>query len=99
VAELGQRDLEQVSVVRFDEGELETEPSATTPALYSTVTCNLVYKVKLKPKCFSIKVKDKDIPLAPGMAMTAEIETGERRVIEFFISPFIKYVGELLTLR
>ena len=24
--------------VRFDEGELEIEPSATTPALYSTVT-------------------------------------------------------------
>jgi hypothetical protein len=23
--------------VRFDEGELEIEPSATTPALYSTV--------------------------------------------------------------
>ncbi len=24
--------------VRFDEGELEIEPQATTPALYSTVT-------------------------------------------------------------
>jgi hemolysin D len=33
------------------------------------------------------------------MAVTAEIKTGERRVIEFFISPFIKYVGESLTLR
>ena len=26
--------------VRSDEGELEIEPIATTPALYSTVTCN-----------------------------------------------------------
>jgi hypothetical protein len=28
-----------------------------------------------------------------------EVKTGERRVIEFFISPFIKYVDESLTLR
>ena len=30
--------------VRFDEGELEIEPSATTPALYSTVTSNPLFK-------------------------------------------------------
>ena len=59
----------------------------------------MVYKVKLKPKRFNIRVRDKDVPIAPGMAVTAEIKTGERRVIEFFISPFIKYVDESLTLR
>ena len=59
----------------------------------------MVYKVKLKPKRFTIRRRDKDIPIAPGMAVTAEIKTGERRVIEFFISPFIKYVDESLTLR
>ena len=41
----------------------------------------MVYKVKLKPKRFTIRVKDKDIPISPGMAVTAEIKTGERRVI------------------
>jgi hemolysin D len=41
--------------------------------------------VKLKPKRLTIRVKDKDVPLAPGMAVTAEIKTGERRVIGFFI--------------
>jgi hemolysin D len=63
------------------------------------VTCNLVYKVKLKPKRFNIRVRDKEVPLAPGIVVIAEIKTGERRVIEFFISPFIKYVDESLTLR
>jgi len=29
--------------VRFDEGELEIEPSATTPALYSTEINNLLF--------------------------------------------------------
>jgi len=60
---------------------------------------NLVYKVKLKPKRFNIRARDKGVSLGPRMAVTAEIKTGERRVIEFFISPFIKYVDESLTLR
>jgi hemolysin D len=53
----------------------------------------------LKPKRLVIRVKDKDVPILPGMAVTAEVKTGERRVIEFFISPFIKYVDESLTIR
>jgi hemolysin D len=69
------------------------------PSLFVGGTCNLVYKVKLKPNRFTIRVKDKDIPLSPGMTVTAEIKKGERRVIEFFISPFIKYVDEPLTLK
>jgi hemolysin D len=59
----------------------------------------LVYKIKLRPKRFTIRVRDKDVPIVPGMAVSAEIKTGERRVIEFFISPFIKYVDESLTIR
>jgi hemolysin D len=40
----------------------------------------LVYKIKLRPKHFTIRVKDKGIPISPGMAVTAEIKTGKRRV-------------------
>jgi hemolysin D len=36
--------------------------------------------------------------ISPGMAVTAEIKTGQRRVIEFFLSPLIKHVDESLTL-
>jgi len=59
----------------------------------------LVYKIKLRPKRFTIRVQDKDIPISPGMAVTAEIKTGQRRVIEFFLLPLIKHVDESLTLR
>jgi hemolysin D len=58
---------------------------------------SLVYKIKLRP--FFIRVKDKDIPISPGTAVTAEVKTGKRRVIEFFLSPLIKHVDESLTLR
>nr|CRH05638.1 protein of unknown function [Candidatus Magnetococcus massalia] len=32
--------------------------------------------------------------LSPGMAVTAEIKTGQRRIIEFFLSPVEKMLKE-----
>ena len=57
---------------------------------------DLVYKVKLKPKRFNIRVRDKDVPLSPGMAVTAEIKTGERRVIEFFYFAVYQICGRVV---
>jgi hemolysin D len=36
-------------------------------------------------------VDGRDIALGPGMAVTAEIKTGRRRVIEYVLSPVMKY--------
>jgi hemolysin D len=80
-------------------GTIEAELYFVSPDAEEDQKIGLVYKVKLKPKRLTIRVRGKDIPISPGMALTAEIKTGERRVIEFFISPFIKYVDESLTLR
>jgi hemolysin D len=33
---------------------------------------------------------------SPGMAVTVEIKTGTRRVIEYFLSPFLQYRDESL---
>jgi hemolysin D len=80
-------------------GTIDAELFYVSPDAQEDQKIGLVYKIKLKPKRLFIRVKDKDISITPGMAVTAEIKTGERRVIEFFISPFIKYVDESLTLR
>ena len=80
-------------------GTIEAELFYVSPDAQEDQKIGLVYKIKLRPNRFKIRVKEKDIPLSPGMAVTAEIKTGERRVIEFFISPFIKHVDESLTLR
>jgi len=80
-------------------GTIEAELFFVSPDAQEDQKIGLVYKIKLRPNRLVIRVKDKDIPLSPGMAVTAEIKTRERRVIEFFISPFIKHVDESLTLR
>ena len=55
-----------------------------------------VYKAEVTLKADKILVGSKWVPLAPGMAMQAEIKTGDRRVIEYFLSPFLRYRDEAL---
>jgi hypothetical protein len=39
-------------------------------------------------------VDGKRVPIAPGMAVNAEIITGDRRVIDFVLSPILRYRNE-----
>ncbi len=56
----------------------------------------LIYKVKLTLAKSSLLVEEKDTPLIPGMAVSAEISTGQRRLIEFFLSPLLRMRQESL---
>ncbi|MBI3399578.1 MAG: HlyD family type I secretion periplasmic adaptor subunit [Deltaproteobacteria bacterium] len=58
-----------------------------------------VYKMKVAMERQSIKVHGKETLIAPGMTLSVEVKTGERRIIEFFLSPIVKYTKESLTLR
>jgi hemolysin D len=46
-----------------------------------------IFPAMLKLTQTSIDVDGKQIKLAPGMHITAEIKTGQRRVIEYLFSP------------
>jgi hemolysin D len=39
----------------------------------------------------AMQIEGKEVNLAPGMAVTAEIKTGERRIISYLLSPLRKY--------
>lgn len=56
----------------------------------------LVYKAVIALKDEKILVGDRWVKLAPGMAVQAEIKTGHRQIIEYFVSPFLKYRDESL---
>jgi len=43
-----------------------------------------------------MRVDGKLVSLNPGMAVTVEIKTGSRRIIEYLISPLLRYSGESL---
>jgi hemolysin D len=41
-----------------------------------------------------MNVEGKTVKLTPGMAVTVEIKTAQRRVIEYFLSPLLQNVSE-----
>jgi hemolysin D len=58
------------------------------------------YPVWVKMLTDTIKTKDGIIfRMKPGMTVTAEINVGKRRVIEFFLFPIIRYLDEGLKVR
>ena len=56
----------------------------------------LVFQARVKLDKPVIRVDERDVSLTPGMAVTAEIATSKRRVIDFFLDPVRKTTGEAL---
>jgi hemolysin D len=55
---------------------------------------NKIYRMQLRMAKNTLWVEDKEVKLQPGMAVTAEVQTGERRIIEFSLSPLLRYKDE-----
>ncbi|HYR05798.1 MAG TPA: HlyD family type I secretion periplasmic adaptor subunit, partial [Gallionella sp.] len=56
----------------------------------------LIYSARVKMDRGSINVDETEVNLSPGMAVSVEIKTGTRRVIEYFLSPLLQYGHESL---
>ena len=56
----------------------------------------LVFQARVKLDHPTIRVDERDVSLSPGMAVTAEITTSKRRIIDFFLDPVRKTAGEAL---
>jgi hemolysin D len=56
----------------------------------------LIYSMRVHLGRTTMAVEDKVVNLSPGMAVTVEVKTGQRRVIEYFLSPLLQYGNESL---
>jgi hemolysin D len=56
----------------------------------------LLYSARVSLDQTEMQVEDKMVNLAPGMAVTVEIKTGQRRIIEYLMSPLLRYRHESL---
>ncbi|WP_373975497.1 HlyD family type I secretion periplasmic adaptor subunit [Chitinibacter sp. SCUT-21] len=54
----------------------------------------LVYQAKVKLQQTKMNIDGRWVNLAPGMAVSVEVKTGQRRIIEYFLSPLIVHVSE-----
>lgn len=101
------KDIGFVNVGQGTEIKIETFPYTKYGALHgemiqvsndaiSDEKRGLIYSSKVKLPRTTMQVETKRVNLSPGMAVTVEIKTGTRRVIEYFLSPLVKHVGESL---
>jgi hemolysin D len=56
----------------------------------------LIYSVKVTLDKATVPVEGKDVHLSAGLSVSVEIKTGERRVIEYVLSPLIQHQRESL---
>ena len=56
----------------------------------------LLYSARVSLDETQMQIEDKMVNLAPGMAVTVEIKTGTRRLIEYLMSPLLRYRQESL---
>jgi hemolysin D len=76
-----------------EESALNDPKSNARPQLSTTTTAqqttgqNLVFPATISLTRRVIKVDGKEIPLSPGMAVTVEIRTGQRRALDYVLSP------------
>lgn len=102
---LGNQDIGFVQKDMAAEIKIHTFPFTKYGLIDATVThisddaiidekLGLVYTMHLKMHKSTIRVEAKDVKLISGMAVTAEVKTTQRRVIEYFLSPLLRYKQE-----
>jgi hemolysin D len=60
----------------------------------TTEKLGLYYAARVRVLKSVMDIDGKDVVLSPGMALTAEVTTGTRRLIEYVLSPVMEHVKE-----
>jgi hemolysin D len=56
----------------------------------------LSYSARVSLDRAAMQIDDATVDLAPGMAVTVEIKTGSRRILDYLLSPLLRYRQEVL---
>lgn len=95
----GQRVVVKVATYPFQRyGYLEGTVENISPDSIQDDKKGLIYKAKIKLNDEKSS-KQNQLKLLPGMSVSAEITTGQRRIIEFFLDPLMTRADESLKVR
>jgi len=91
------RSISSDSIARDASSEKSNDNPAGSPSATSEPKGqDLSYAARISVEQTQMQVEDKVVNLSPGMAVTAEIKTGSRRIISYLLSPLMKYKQESL---
>ena len=89
----------EVKVETFPFTRYGTIPASLTHVSHDAINDEkrgLIYSTRARLQRATVQVEDKTVQLSAGMAVTVEIKTGKRRVIEYFLSPLLQHGNESL---
>ena len=106
-AMLPNKDIGFVNPGQDAEVKVETFPFTKYGTIHGKITqvssdaiqdekLGLIYSTRVKLARDTLRVENKTVRLTPGMAVTVEVKTGTRRVIEYFLSPLMQVTSESL---
>jgi hemolysin D len=56
----------------------------------------LVYSARISLETTQMQIDDRIVSVSPGMALTVEIKTGSRHIIEYLLSPLLRHKQQAL---
>ncbi|MGH6859918.1 MAG: HlyD family type I secretion periplasmic adaptor subunit [Phyllobacterium sp.] len=93
----------RVATDAIPEPDAQQVEAAAAKQLQSTIPTgnvqrmqNLVFPVTVAPDKHTIRVEGRDMPLTPGMAVTIEVKTGKRRILEYLFSPLAEIASQAM---
>jgi hemolysin D len=86
VAKVSRDAVNERDATDLSDAATAARPQLGTPSQTSH-TQNLVFPATIRLRQRTINVDGKEVPLSPGMAVTVEIKTGQRRAIDYLLSP------------
>lgn len=93
----GQRAVVKVETFTFTRyGYLEATVDSVSRDAIDDPRQGLIYQARLKLDKTSMPIDGREVPLSAGMAVTVEIKTAERTVLDYLLTPLQKYKQEAL---
>ncbi|MGS5085009.1 HlyD family type I secretion periplasmic adaptor subunit [Hydrogenophaga sp. A37] len=77
-------------------GTIHAEVASVSRDAISDEKLGLIYATRLRMTRSDIQVDGVPVTLSPGMAVSVEIKTGRRRIIEYFLAPLMRGASESL---
>jgi hemolysin D len=91
----GQKAAVKIDTFNFTKyGLIDAEIMTISDDAIQDENLGLVYSARIKLHQDGLQIDDRWVKLSPGMSATSEIKTGKRRLIEYFLSPLLRYKQE-----
>lgn len=89
----------QAKIAAFEYTKYGTVPATVTQVSQDSVSDEkkgLLYTSRITLNRSTMKIDGREVALRPGMAVDVEIKTGDRRIIDYFLSPLQQHEHESL---